>query len=155
MKSINFILFIILWITVIACSGDLLETKVKEVNSGTYKLSGTQIKTIYVFPWGEDNEVISSDTTQIEFTVEVTVRFKGLEGANAGEYQAVNKNCTHPSCYADAKLNGTELKVDLSAPVGAYTGHGYLGAKTLILETQNRYRGEWVYYDLQGEKIEE
>ena len=145
------------------CSGDLVETKVKEINSGTYKLSGTQIKTIHVFPWGEDNEVISSDTTQIEFTVEVeypegkqdTVRFEGLEGANAGEFQAVNKNCTHPSCYADAKLNSTELKFDLSAPVGAYTGHGYLGAETLILEAKNRYRGDWVYYDLQGEKVEE
>ncbi len=146
-----------------SCSGDLVETKIKEINSGTYKLSGTQIKTIYVFPWGEENEIMSSDTTQIEFTVEVeypkgrkdTVRFEGLEGANAGEYQAVNKNCTHPSCYADAKLSGSELKFDLSAPSGAYTGHGYLGAETLILETKNRYRGEWVYYDLQGEKVED
>ena len=144
------------------CSDNFPESKTRDVNSGAYQLSGTQVEKHYQFPWGEDN-VYSRDTTEIEFMVTVeypheredTVRFEGLEGANAGEYHSVNSNCTHPSCYADAQLISEELKFNLSAAGGSYTGEGFLGAGTLILETHFRYRGIGIDYYLQGEKVQE
>jgi hypothetical protein len=163
MKALKFLVLSVLMHT--GCSGDILESQIKEINSGTYKVSGIQVELRFDFPWpswGGKEVVLSRDSTEIEFTVEIeypkgkqdTVRLDGLVGANAGGYQAVNQNCTHPSCYADAKLSDSELSFDLSGAGGLYHGVGWLGAEKLTLETRYEYRGTGIEYVLEGEKIE-
>lgn len=148
-----------------SCSGDILEPKIKEINTGTYQLKGVQIEKqlCYICSVGEEGHVMSTDTTEIEFTVEVeypkgkrdTVRFRGLEGADAGEYTATSRSyCTPPYCYADAKLRGSELTFNLESVSGYYNGRGFLGAGELALKTQYKYRGIGVDYILEGEKID-
>lgn len=164
MKRLRILLLSVLMLS--GCSGDLLESKIKEINSGTYKVSGTQVELRYDFPWpswGGKEVILSRDITEIEFTVEIaypegkqdTVRFNGLEGADAGEYQAVYRKCSNPKCYADAKWIDSELTFDLSAPSGFYKGRGFLESGTLILETHFEYRGTGIDYRLQGEKVDE
>lgn len=161
------ILILVLLSTILfGCSGNLPESKIQDINSGTYKLSGIQVELRYDFPGGEDS-IRSRDTTEIEFTVEIdypskplgkqrkdTVRFDGLIGADAGEYQAA-PGCLPPFCDAYAKIKGGELTFDLLRPGGRYYGRGFLGAETLILETHFRYRGIGIDYHLQGEKVED
>lgn len=163
MKSKTILLLPVLILT--GCSGNLVETRVQQVNSGTYQLKGVQIEKqlCYICSVGEEGHVMSTDTTEIEFAVEVeypkgkrdTVRFRGLEGADAGEYTATSRSyCTPPYCYADAKLRGSELTFNLESVGGYYGGRGFLGAGELALETQYRYRGIGVDYFLEGEKID-
>lgn len=165
MNTTKTFLLLFLCLLLFGCSGDLLESRIKDINSGTYKVSGIQVELRFDFPWpswGGKEVILSRDTTEIEFTVEIeypkgkkdTVRFDGLVGANAGGYQAVNQNCTHPSCYADAKLSDSELSFDLSGAGGLYHGRGSLGAENLTLETRYEYRGTGLDYFLEGKKID-
>lgn len=170
MKSILSTLFLILSITLTSCKGSIVESTIKDANTGTYHLQGTKIdkKLCYICSVDEEDEVLSADTSEIEFTVEIeyasgvlasgkpdTVHFRGLEGANAGEHQIAFSYCTPPFCYTKARLNGAELTFNLVTPGGYYGGRGYLGAGKLTLETQYKYRGIGVDYFLEGEKIEE
>lgn len=152
-----------------ACSDSSVKSKTEpsEDNiSGTYFLHGTKVQLTYRFPWpswGGEIVILERDTTQIAMTVRVnlleekqdTVRFTGLEGVNAGEYQSINRNCMHPSCYGDAKLMNGELSFDLHAPSGFYIGGGFLEEETLILQTHFEYRGIGLDYDLEGVRIDE
>lgn len=134
--------------------------------SGTYFLHGTKVNLKYQFPWpswGGEIIILETDTTQIAMTVKVglpeekqdTVRFTGLEGLNAGEYQSVNRNCSHPSCFGDAELKNGELFFDLSAPYGFYIGRGTLEDGKLILQTHFEYREIGIDYYLKGTRIDE
>jgi hypothetical protein len=162
------ILLFLICIIFIGCLNNFPEEElIEEINSGTYKVNGTQVELRYDFPWpswGGEEVILSRDTTKIKFTIEIeypegkqdTVRFDGLVGANAGEHRSVfGGGCIFPECYADAKLTNSQLKFDLGAPSGAYTGLGYLKAETLILETNFEYRAIGIDYDLQGEKVED
>lgn len=166
MSTKDFLIASIFCFQLIGCSENFLDAKIKEVNSGTYHVNGTQINLTYGFPWpswGGEVVILSSDTSFIEFTVEIeyppakkdTVRFKGLEGANAGEYQAVRRMCAHPSCFADANLDGVELTFAFGSPGGTYTGTGLLGGGRLILETHFVYRSVGIDYFLEGRKIDD
>lgn len=170
MKQILLFIAFLLSLGLLGCSDNFLESTIKDANTGTYQLRGTQIdkKLCYVCSVGEEGEVLSADTTEIEFTVEIeyptgvlasgkpdTVHFRGLLGADAGEHTLAFSYCTPPFCYTKARLNGAELTFNLVTPGGRYAGSGYLGAGKLTLETQYRYRGIGVDYFLEGEKIEE
>lgn len=170
MKTATPVLVLFLSAVLIGCSDNLLESTIKDVNTGTYQMRGTQIdkKLCYVCSVGEEGEVLSADTTEIEFTVEIeypdgvlatgkadTVHFRGLLGADAGEHTLAFSYCTPPFCYTKARLNGAELTFNLVTPGGRYAGSGYLVAGKLMLETQYKYRGIGVDYFLEGEKIEE
>lgn len=150
------------------CSGNSIEPNSERTDniSGTYFLHGTKVQLTYQFPWpswGGEIVILERDSTEIAMTVKVnlleekqdSVRFTGLEGVNAGEYQSVNRNCTHPSCYGDAKLTDAELSFDLHAPYGFYTGSGFLENETLILETHFEYRQVGIDYYLKGIRISE
>lgn len=166
MKKINTVLVLFLIAVLSGCSGNFLESKIQELNSGTYKVSGIQVELKYDFPWpswGGDEVILSRDTTEIEFTVEIeypdrvlatgkadTVHFCGLHGADAGEHTLAFRYCTPPFCYTTARLIDGELTFDLVTSSGSYVGHGFLGAERLILETHFEYRSIGVDYSLQG-----
>ena len=166
MNKTEFIISLILCLLLTGCSENFMDAKIKKINYGTYHVTGTQVKLKYDFPWpswGGEEVILSRDTSYIEFTVEIeyppakkdTVRFKGLEGANAGEYQAVRRMCAHPSCFADANLDGVELTFAFGSPGGTYTGTGLLGGGRLILETHFEYRSVGIDYFLEGRKIDD
>jgi hypothetical protein len=165
----------ILLLSVLVLSGCLNnfpeEELIKEINSGTYRVSGIQVELTYDFPWpswGGEEVILSRDTTEIEFMVEIeypkgvlargkadTVHFRGLEGSDAGEHTIAFTYCTPPFCYTVARLIGDELTFDLTTSSGFYVGRGTLGAEKLTLETHYEYRPTGVDYFLEGEKIDE
>lgn len=160
------LLILVLGAVLFGCSNNSVEPEPEDPISGTYFLHGTKVQLIYRFPWpswGGEIVILDRDTTQVTMTVRVdllqekqdSVRFTGLEGVNAGEYQSINRNCTHPSCYGDAKLINGELSFDLHAPYGFYIGGGFLEQETLILQTHFEYRQVGIDYDLQGVRIDE
>lgn len=72
MKRLTILLLSVLMLS--GCLGDLLESRIKEINSGTYKVSGIQVDLTYDFPWpswGGEEVILSRDTTKIEFTIEI------------------------------------------------------------------------------------
>lgn len=159
------LIYVILYLLLADFSGNI-DSKLKEINTGTYLVTGTEIQLSYDFPWpawGGEEVILSRDTSYIEFTIEIeypegkqdTVRFSGLEGANAGEYQAVDWGCTHPACNTDANLNGSKLTFDLYGTDGTYTGSGQLGGGHIFLDTFFEYRNVGIVYNLEGTKIEE
>lgn len=169
MKSILPIFFFLLGSLLISCSDNSTkpEPEISEDPiSGTYFLHGTKVKLRYDFPWpswGGDVVILEADTTQTTMLVKVklleekqdSVRFTGLEGVNAGEYQSINQDCTHPSCYGDAKLMNGELSFDLSGAGGLYRGTGTLENGKMTLNTHYEYRPTGIDYHLEGERIDE
>jgi len=158
MKLIKFTLFIILSITFTACKGSIYDSILKDVNTGTYHLQGTKIQKELCFAnFCEDGEVISADTTEIEFDIGLeylegttdSLRFRYLPGADYGMRRATRLGA------AFAKLNGGKLTFDIEDLGGAYFGTGFLGAGKISLNTTYYYRTLEIDYMLTGEKIDD
>ncbi|NBC04275.1 MAG: hypothetical protein GVY20_11285 [Bacteroidetes bacterium] len=74
MNTTKTFLIFFLCLSLFGCSGNLLESKIKEINSGTYRVSGIQVELTYDFSWpswGGEEVILSKDTTDIEFMMEV------------------------------------------------------------------------------------
>lgn len=157
---------IVFMLGLVSCSDNSVDPDPKPSDnlSGIYFLHGTKVQFTYQFPWpswGGEIVILDSDTTEVNMTVKLnflkekqdSVRFIGLEGVNAGKYQSVNRNCTHPTCYGDARLTNGELSFDLVAPTGFYIGGGFLEEETLILQTHFEHRQVGIDFDLEGVRI--
>lgn len=166
MNKTEFFISLILCFLLAGCSGNSLDSRIEKINSGTYHVTGTEIHLRYDFPWpswGGEEVILSRDTIFIEFTVEIeyppgkkdTVRFKGLEGVNAGEYQVLEPGCFAPRCFADVNLSGTELIFAFGSPSGTYSGKGQLGGERINLETHFEYRNVGIDYFLEGTKLDD
>lgn len=167
MRNAFLLLAIFLSVIVFGCSDNSTNPGAEiseDPISGTYFLHGTKVMLRYDFPWpswGGDIVILEADTIQTTMLVKVelleekqdSIRFTGLEGVNAGEYQSVNQDCTHPSCYGDAKLTNGTLSFDLAAPYGFYIGTGTLNEGRLTLDTHFEYRPTGIDYHLEGERI--
>ncbi len=158
MKSILTTSFIILSITFISCKGSIVESTIKDANTGTYHLQGTKIdkRLCYISNICEPGEVLSADTTEIEFNIGIeylsgitdSLRFRNLQGADTGEYRVTERGKSY------AKLNGVNLTFDIEEPGGQYFGSGYIGAGKMSLNTKYYYRTVEIEYNLTGEKID-
>jgi len=69
------ILLFLICIIFIGCLNNFPEEElIEEINSGTYKVSGIQVEMRFDFPWpswGGEEVILSKDTTDIEFMMEV------------------------------------------------------------------------------------
>jgi hypothetical protein len=140
--------------------------------SGTYFLEGYQVNLdlCYVGQNCEGNEVLSRDTVQRSFSVEIelvnnrtdTLLFKNLEGADIGikhpEYSghAADVDCpsSSPDYCAYAHFQNNALQFNIVTQPGEYFGTGTLSNEKLTLETSFRHRGAGVDYVLSGVKQE-
>lgn len=135
---------------------------------GAYFVHGTIIQYKYDFPWpqwGGEEVILSTDTTQIAFTVNIflvednadTVQFYGLEGVNSGENNVLRQICDEmPSECAFATLNSNgEFAFFYETPGGEYTGTGILKKASISLDTFYEYRDTGIDYQLTGQKIKD
>ena len=164
MKTIISILIIIIGLVITSCSENSTEPTHEEIISGAYQMSGTQIEYQYAFPWTDEN-VISTDTTQLEFTLyieynefrEDTIRFRELPGVNAGEYICLppQEQCSSGSgdC-AYAKFQNNQVELHFDTYLGKYDAEGILEDGELMLNGTFTDRGVEVDYILEGMKVE-
>lgn len=141
--------------------------------SGVYFLEGYKInlEICYVSQFCEAGEILSRDTVQTSFAVELelvdnrtdTLLFSGLEGADIGvnhpEYNgyAADENCSAgspPEYCAYASFQDDSLTFDIASQPGHYYGGGTLENNELSLQTSFRHRGAGVDYVLSGMKQE-
>lgn len=151
MKSI--LAFFISSLILISCQGYSVDFVLKDVNTGTYHLKGTKIdKTIcYICTVGEVGEVLSSDTTEVEFDIGVeylsgttdSLRLRGLRYASTKRGREF------------AKIKDEKLTFDLHDWGHNYTGTGYLGGGKISLQTSYQYRATEIEFNLTGEKIDD
>lgn len=156
-----------------SCSDNSTDPEINEPDdevSGIYLLEGYQVnlEICYVGPNCEGTEVLSRDTVQTSFTVEIellnnrtdTLLFTNLEGADVGikhpDYDgyAAGTNCNSATSCAFASLQNDTITFSISSQEGDYYGTGELKNEELILETHFRYRGAGVDYVLSGTKQE-
>ncbi len=153
MKLINFILFIIFSILFTGCKGSIYDSMLEDVNTGTYHLHGTKIdkRLCYISNICESGEVLSADTTGVEFDIGVeylsgttdSLRLRDLRYASTQRGREF------------AKIKGGKLIFDLHNLGHNYTGTGYLGAGKISLQTSYQYRGTEIEFNLTGEKIDD
>lgn len=138
---------------------------------GIYLLEGYQVnlEICYVGQNCEGGEVLSRDTVQTSFTVEIelvnnrpdTLLFSNLEGADVGinhpnyNGHAADPNCTSATSCAFARLQNDSLKFNIESQPGYYYGTGILKNNELALKTHFRHRGAGVDYVLSGTKQED
>lgn len=140
---------------------------------GAYHLEGYQVnlEICYVSQNCQPGEVLSRDTVQISFTVEIvlvnhrndTLLFRNLEGADTGinhpnySGHAADETCpfdSHPRYCAYASFQDDSLKFDIRNQPGSYSGTGLLKNDELSLQTHFRHRAAGVDYILSGTKQE-
>lgn len=153
MKAKLTIVSILLGIALISCKGSVVDSILKDKNTGTYHLQGIKIdkRLCYVSNICESGEVLSADTTDVEFDIGVeylpgtadSLRFRDLERASRQRGREF------------VKKEGTKLMFDINNTGHAYTGTGYLGAGKISLETTYHYRNTEIDYILTGEKVDD
>lgn len=153
MKSILTTSIIMLSIMLISCKGSIVESTIKDANTGTYHLQGTKIdkRLCYISNICEPGEVLSADTTEVEFDI-------GVEYLPGSADSLRLRDLRHASTRRGrefAKIEGVKLIFNINNTGHVYTGTGYLGAGEISLNTTYQYRGKEIDYILTGEKIDD
>ena len=129
-----------------------------DLGSGTFYLKGTMTSTEYPCLFCPGNQDFYTYYT--DFSVNIlpvpgkkdTLRFYGLQGADAGEFdKRVFPYCTMPeNCVIYAKLIGDVFEIDISNDGRRYRAQGILKSSTIELEGQYSYENITIDYDLKG-----
>jgi hypothetical protein len=122
-------------------------------DEGFFQVRGYKIEQDLLWPQGG---LISSDTTWIEFTIEIrkekekndTIRVYGLEGLNGREVCLCHPE--YPVVCNYATYSDTELEFDNLTPGGHYSGTGTLDNGRITLQTTYFRRSVRIEYDLHG-----